>query len=117
MESSARSYRHGDVIIEATDEKPAGQIISRDKKGHVVLAEGEVTGHAHRIASDNCDLYTVPAPNNAPGNDNSVKLLVVRDFVDLSHEEHTTIRLPPGNYRIRVKRQYNAAGLWGNVAD
>ncbi len=113
----ARSYRHGDVVIEETTEAEKGELLARDMRGHVVLAEGEVTGHAHRIASSNCDLYSMPVTNGSPSNDNSVRLLVVREPVDLSHEEHTTIKLPPGTYKVRVKRQYNSEGQWGNVTD
>jgi len=53
-----------------------------------VLAEGEVTGHAHRLPS--CvDVYETPT--------------VEREFltpveVDLTHEEHKTVTLPPGEY-------------------
>jgi hypothetical protein len=82
----------------------------------LVLAEGEATGHRHRIEceQDAADLYELPA-----GNDNA-KLLVVHREVALSHEEHRTIRLVPGMYRIGIKRhqwdETEDAG-WRPVAD
>lgn len=111
--SVLQAFRHGDVLVEpVAGVEPAGAALPRSPSGHVVLAEGEVTGHAHRIAEEGCDLYPYPGAN-----DNGVRLLVVRASVDLSHEEHHTIRLPPGTYKVRVKRQYNPEGGWSPVAD
>ena len=55
--SNPTMYRQGDVLIVRVDEIPAdAKLINRTKRG-VILAEGEVTGHAHRIASRHASLY------------------------------------------------------------
>lgn len=73
------------------------------------LAWGEVTGHAHRLGdvgelfeTKNGELYlSVPALKKAT----------------VSHEEHKTITLEPGCYRVGIKRQYNPEGSWEKVVD
>ena len=42
--------QQGDVIIESIGIIPANTKAGKLSKGHIVLAEGETTGHAHRIA-------------------------------------------------------------------
>lgn len=39
-------YRHGDLLVQSVDEIPNGA----RALSHLVLAEGELTGHSHRIA-------------------------------------------------------------------
>ncbi|MCY2968085.1 MAG: hypothetical protein NT069_31385, partial [Planctomycetota bacterium] len=39
-------YRHGDVLVAAIDAIPQGC----RRLQHLTLAEGEMTGHSHRIA-------------------------------------------------------------------
>lgn len=107
-------FRHGDVVIERVELAATGKPLPRDRKGHVVLAEGEATGHAHRIRSRSAELYPMPEKVE---NDNGARLLVIRRPVALRHEEHRKITLPPGTYRVRVKRQYNPEGGWSPVAD
>lgn len=114
-------YRQGDVAIIPVDEFP-GEVAEKDKqvkrdKGRIVLAYGEVTGHAHAIADPQAELWTMLGVNDdaAPGNDND-RLLVCLDEVDLSHEEHETIKLPAGLYVIRRQREYGPEEL-RTVAD
>ena len=106
-------YRHGDVIIEHCSDEPSAAPVPRDSRGHVVLAEGEATGHAHRIRARSVALY----PIDGSANDSGVRLLVVTRPVALRHEEHRTLTIPPGRYRVRVKRQYTPEGGWSPVAD
>jgi len=95
-------FRQGDVLlvpIEPAD-VPAGAVPApRDRTGRLVLARGEVTGHAHVISG--------------PG----VRLLADRDDLDrlfiqvdpagvLSHDERPDIAVPPGHYRVVRQRQY-----------
>lgn len=114
-------YRQGDVAIIPVNEFPGktpekGAKVSRDK-GRVVLAYGEVTGHAHAIAQPQAEMWTFAGSddNAALGNDND-RLLVCLDTVALSHEEHDTIKLPAGLYVIRRQREYGPEEL-RTVAD
>ena len=94
--------RHGDVIIEAIDEIPS-KIKSLGKRKE--LAFGEVTGHAHRV--DVGELFEAK---------NGLLYLKTEKLTTLTHEEHKTVKLNPGCYRITIKRQYSPEG-WERVAD
>ena len=40
---------------------------------------------------------------------------VTKDFPTLDHEEHATIDLPPGAYRVVVQREYVPAQIGGRT--
>ncbi|MES2569802.1 MAG: hypothetical protein V4710_07060 [Verrucomicrobiota bacterium] len=88
-------YRHGDVLIEEVEALP--QV--REKLPHATLAHGEVTGHSHRIKElTGVDLYQTPA---------SLYLHVRSASVSVIHEEHKTITLTGGYYRVWRQREYS----------
>jgi hypothetical protein len=93
--------RHGDVQIVKVDSIPKDV----KKLNRKELAYGEVTGHAHRI--DIGELFETK---------NGELYLKVKNLSKVSHEEHKTITLEPGCYRVSIKRQYTPTG-WENVAD
>lgn len=68
----------------------------RDDKN---LAEGEVTGHAHRV-NGSAEVYD--ADENG-----DVRMLRALNDVDVTHEEHQTVRLPAGEYDIRRQVEYD----------
>jgi hypothetical protein len=102
-------YRQGDVLLKKiqkslTDAKP----VARDR-GRIVLAYGEVTGHAHAIDDSLAELFEEK--------DGQIYLRVDAGAgVELRHEEHATITLPPGVYRVTRQREY-APDAIRNVAD
>jgi len=103
-------FRQGDVLIRAIDAIPANAV-DVTPKDRIVLAYGEVTGHAHAIAPDEAREFSFAA---APG--------VVRRFLSVvkeavvRHEEHAPIPLPPGVYEIVQQREYTPEAI-RNVAD
>src|SRR5690348_8412144 len=94
-------YRHGDIQLIRIKEIPA----SATKIEGKTLAEGEVTGHAHRI--DVGQLFRTK---------DGELFLQVDELTKVTHEEHKTIALPPGKFRVVQKRQYTPAG-WERVQD
>jgi hypothetical protein len=93
--SKCALYRHGDVLVAAISEIPAGA----KKQTHLVLAEGEVTGHAHRIAEPgSAELFQFGA---------EVYLRVVAPVATLIHQEHGPIELHTGVYRVWRQREYS----------
>lgn len=102
-----KMYRQGDVLICAVAKMPTGKSIARGRRG-VVLAEGEVTGHAHRIPSRHASLFRT---------ENDARYLRATAPVALRHEEHKTITLPKGDYRVTIHHEYQPAELPRQVAD
>lgn len=93
--------RQGDVIL-----LPVQQSEGK-KQSHLTLAEGEVTGHKHRIAEGQAQLYE---------KDGTLYLRVISETALLTHEEHKAISIPQGNWTIRIQREYEPEG-WRYVAD
>lgn len=87
-------YRQGDVLI-------VGGFIPTNAKvtptqGRIVLAEGEMTGHAHAVADTDCVLYEVEGS----------MYIRVNNQTQVLHEEHAPIDLIPGDYQIIRQREY-----------
>ncbi|HEX5826202.1 MAG TPA: hypothetical protein VFY23_01665 [Candidatus Limnocylindrales bacterium] len=109
-------FRQGDVLLVALDEAsvPATLEPIAHAPGRIVLAEGEVTGHAHAVHAPGAQLL------HPRGNEDE-RLLRLPDPADLVHEEHATIPLPAGTYRIVIQREYVPADIvtqgWRRVVD
>lgn len=105
-------YRQGDVLLREVRSIPtaARPAEKKDSVGspRIVLAYGEVTGHAHAIH----DLEDVDVFVSAEG----AMYLSVRREVALRHEEHAPIALAPGNYERAPQMEYSPEAL-RNVAD
>lgn len=103
-------YRQGDVLIIPAGEIPAGaRAVPRERHGTdelVVLAHGEVTGHAHAIAEAGVDLFEIDQVT--PGSTAAAveRWLRVQGGATVVHEEHAPITLPDGNYRVIRQREY-----------
>lgn len=96
---------HGDVHVISIGSIPKDAIETDES----VLEYGEVTGHAHRMNGDGFRLYKKP--------DGTKFLRVVRPS-DLSHEEHDTRTLQPGDYEIRRTLETDhMSGVTRQVAD
>lgn len=100
----ATQYRQGDVFLIATTDAvpPGAHRVPRDQ-GRVVLAYGEVTGHAHALLEPEVELFTTTA-------DAADRWLRVGGTgATVVHEEHGPITLTPGVYRVRRQREYTPA--------
>lgn len=88
-------YRHGDLLVAAVREIPDGA----RQLSHLTLAEGEMTGHSHRIAeASQATLYSY---------DSQLYLEVSPAGATLVHQEHGPIVLPAGTYRAWKQREYS----------
>jgi hypothetical protein len=105
-----QSYRQGDVLIVPVDSIPeATQPVAREQ-GRVVLAHGEVTGHHHSIVEEGVELVTAEEAAE-------LYLLVHgTEPVELTHQEHDTIRVEPGEYQVIRQVEYTPEEL-RQVAD
>ncbi|MFF2786309.1 hypothetical protein ACFVT6_06015 [Streptomyces sp. NPDC058049] len=97
-------YRQGDVLIVPLDESAVpphaadGEQEPRDGRGRMVLALGEVTGHAHAVLGPG-RLVREPGVFGP-------LLLHLPDGGRVVHEEHAAIPLPKGWYRVVRQREY-----------
>lgn len=97
MPSNPQPARQGDVLLVPVPSIPAASEVARDR-GRVILAYGEVTGHAHAITAPGATLLTTE--------DNARFLRIVGAPADLTHEEHATITIAPGEYRVVTHREW-----------
>ena len=106
--------RQGDVLLMRTKKTPSKTATAIHDHGRIILAYGEVTGHAHEVIGvDNADPVPAMALFEEP---NGTRLLVIRRDALLRHEEHDRIDLAPGHYEVIRQREYEPAGI-RNVAD
>ena len=95
-----RQYRQGDVLLCAIDSVPSSATSVPHWGNRVVLAEGELTGHAHSVSAKGLRL-------SRQGQSRRSFLVIRYSGAELRHEEHAPIPLPEGRYEVRRQRQYD----------
>lgn len=98
-------FRQGDVLLLLNS--PIGNAYGL-KLPHLVLAEGEVTGHKHQISDGQAELYE---------KDGVLLLRVLSETATLTHEEHKPIKIPQGTWIVRIQREYEPQREWRHVED
>jgi hypothetical protein len=88
-------WRQGDVFLIPAPALPAAGRVDR----RPVLAEGEITGHAHRLED--------PASGRVFSVGENLFLEVLADSATIVHEEHRPVTLPRGGYAVRIQREYS----------
>jgi len=92
-------YRHGDLLVSCVQSLPP----NARKLHHSVLAQGELTGHSHRVAErDSAQLYE---------SEEGLYMCVTGRSATLVHQEHGPIELPPGIYKVWRQREYTPAEI------
>src|SRR6266568_8635268 len=100
-----KNIRQGDVLLQLQNIKsvPAGASEIKPDGNRIVLAYGEVTGHAHAIY-ENIDQVKMWAVGK-------VKYLEVMARVTLKHEEHSPATIEPGIYKLPTQVEYTPQAL------
>jgi hypothetical protein len=97
-------WRHGDVLIAASEGIPAGA----QRRHGVVVAYGEITGHSHRFQEANAvELWE---------HDGILFVNILAATATIVHEEHRPISLSHGVYRVWMQREYTPQAI-RRVAD
>jgi hypothetical protein len=113
MKAKAILYRQGDVLMKRITKLPQGE---RKKRENATLAYGEVTGHSHRVAVEDRALAEVLEIDKrglyVHVSENGIHI----EGIHIVHEEHGTIALPPGDYKITIQREWNPEAI-RNVLD
>lgn len=86
-----KQLRQGDVLLQPVDKLPTG---CQEIVGEIILAHGEVTGHAHVITLPDTERHKVKYWSAG-----AERYLQVIERVALTHPEHTEILLDKGFYR------------------
>lgn len=90
-------YRQGDVMLRRAATIPVGNTKTLDR---ATIALGEVTGHAHILTGDLEETVIRDADLERRF------IRVLGDGGVLTHEEHATIQIPPGDYDVVRQREY-----------
>lgn len=93
--SQPLQYRHGDVYLLQV----APPSIERHYPDHNIVAEGEATGHAHRLMGDG-RLFLC----------NGELHLEAGQSTSLTHDEHARLDIPPGTFRVIIQREWSPYG-------
>ena len=95
-------YRQGDLLLVAI---PSGRLDDARRVPSGIVQLGAATGHEHRLVGGEVyDIY-------------ETKYLVSDGSAELVHEEHPSITLPAGEYRVVRQRQEEGEGRWSDVID
>lgn len=97
-------YRQGDILFFEVKDLPEGLKVRENK----IIAEGEATGHKHRLEETSDGLLFEDENGNLFLRSNVITTII--------HEEHKPIALPKGNYKILRQKEYSPEG-WREVRD
>jgi hypothetical protein len=109
-------WRQGDVLLVATDRIPADAApVGRDEHNRLVLANGEVTGHAHVFRGkgicgftklDNKDIeYLLVETGGGSG------ATLKHELVSGAKADHDPQQIPDGKYLLGQQVEYTPAEL------
>lgn len=95
-------YRQGDVMLVPVSRPYDLRRVPRKKGQGVILAEGEATGHHHRIRSKGVSEWI-----GQSFGDRGKRYVVVSQLgATVTHEEHDPIEIPAGTYEIVRQKEY-----------
>lgn len=102
-------FAQGDIMLERVDDATVGTPINVDPDGAVVLARGEVTGHRHAFYAGATMFRDDGLARDIPTELylGHIKI-AAKEGAELKHEEHDTVKLPAGTYRVRRQREWTA---------
>jgi hypothetical protein len=100
-------YAQGDLLLErVADRSPSGTIVENVEAGPIIVAEGEASGHSHafydRVTMFRDDRLARDIPTGLYVGHVRIEAPSAR----LQHEEHGTLTLPQGTYRVRRQREF-----------
>lgn len=116
---NTKHYRQGDVLIELISE-PTKAGTPQKPSCAIILAHGEVTGHHHKLeTTDPADWWKegeIDPDLDKPGILAGAITVNLPAGGSVTHQEHASVALPPGTYRVTRQREYSPEEI-RNVAD
>lgn len=101
--SNLRSYRQGDIMLIEVNNIPKIAVEEKINKQTIVLAEGEATGHAHKIDNKNAALFIDKKKQQL--------YIILTQPNELIHDEHGKIDMPIGKFKVIRKREYTPEAI------
>jgi len=97
-----KRFQQGDILFESIGRIPKKAKKLGRKDGKLIIAEGEVSGHIHSVESEFAELFDSESLSM-----DVEKFLKVEKgkSVEVTHQEHDTVILPPGDYAISRVRE------------
>ena len=92
-------WRQGDIFLARATSIPR----EAEPRPDCVLAEGELTGHSHRVAERGAARLYADGP--------SLYLEVLAGSARVVHDEHGPVTLPRGVYRVWRQREYTPQAI------
>ena len=93
-------FRHGDVIITRITAEEY-ENLHLPHKNDLVIAYGEATGHHHKLQAKAGQAQVLVNPKTQEAQAFSVK-----GETKLVHEEHKTLSIPKGYYKVEFEKEY-----------
>ena len=91
------NYQHGDVLLKEVKVLPKGLMLKGTQD--VIVAEGELTGHSHKVQGKGVQLLE-------RAEDKTLFLNVIWPST-ITHQEHQEIEISPGLYEIGRIKEYD----------
>lgn len=104
--------RQGDVMFLPVAALPAGD---RRKRENGTVAYGEATGHHHSLMTEDltrAEVLEIGAGLFVHVSEDGVRI----EGATFTHQEHGPVILPPGDYQVRIQREYSPDAI-RNVID
>jgi hypothetical protein len=98
-----RQYRQGDVLLRAVEMIPPRARPVRAEGDRVVVAQGELSGHAHAFAAAEATMYRQVRTGRV--------FLLIGEDARLRHEQHEPIAVPAGPYEVLRQREYTPGAV------
>lgn len=101
MSKQKEQLRQGDILLTRIDDPSKVSFKGYKQKPNGCVAEGEVTGHAHRLqVNSKATLFE---------NENDVldMMIEVKDApAEITHEDHGTLNVPAGVWDVTLQEEY-----------
>ena len=99
-------FAQGDILIEQIrGRSKLARAEAHGRTKSAVIAEGEASGHCHRLVGEFVFYRDDHLARDIPDQLYLGHIRVGRSSAQLLHEEHATLALNPGVYRVRRQRQ------------
>jgi hypothetical protein len=99
-------FAQGDLLLERVpDVSPSGTVAQNTEGAAMVLAEGEESGHRHAIRERVTLFRDDSLAKDIPAGLYVGHVQVASPSARLTHEEHASITLLRGTYRVRRQRE------------